>query len=83
MLNDEVFKKGMTELILAFNLELSKEAFNIWYEYCKGLTDKEFRKRVKNCIMYCRKKPFIADLLNPPQNENSFQPANAGAYEIL
>lgn len=82
MLSQEVFKKGLEELLLAFNMELSAEQMKLWYKYCKELKDGEFKKKVKNCILYCRKKPYIADLLNPPQNDNSFEPANAGAYEI-
>lgn len=83
MLNVDTFKSGMEELILAFGLDFKPETLKLWYKYCKDFTDMEFRKKVRNCIMYCRKKPYIADLINPPQSDNCFEPANAGAYEIF
>lgn len=82
MLNQANFKTGMKELILAFNLELGTDQIKIWYKYCKKLSDAEFRNKVKDCIATCRHKPYIADLLNP-QQDYTYAPANAGAYEVI
>ncbi len=83
MLNQDKFKIGLTELMTAFNMELSSEQIKLWYRYSKELTDAEFKKKVENCILTCKHKPYIADLINPQQDYNTFSPANAGAYEVV
>jgi hypothetical protein len=82
MLSQETFKTGLTELMTAFNMELTPEQSKVWYKHCKCLKDVDFTKKVVDCIMFCRHKPYIADLLNLKEKDN-FQPANAGAYEVV
>ena len=82
MLNQDVFKDGMKELMLAFNMDLQAEQIKIWYKYCKKYSDKDFKKKVTNCIKFCRHKPYIADLLDIKEKDE-FSPANAGAYKLM
>lgn len=79
----DVFKTEIAELIMAFNMELDTEQIKLWYKHCKKLTDAQFKRNVDICITNCRHKPFISDVLNPPHNDNTFAPANAGAYEVI
>lgn len=64
MLSQEIFKAGIAELMLAFNMELTPDQIKLWYKYCKKLTDAEFKKKVTGCIETCKKRPCIADLLD-------------------
>lgn len=64
MLSQDVFKNGLKELMLAFNMELREEQIKIWYKYCKNIKDSEFEERIRQCILTCNHKPYIADLMN-------------------
>jgi hypothetical protein len=59
----ETFYEGMAELTAAFDMKLNDEQTTLWYKYTKDLTDAEFKSKVKNCILTCKHKPYIADLL--------------------
>lgn len=82
MLSQDVFKEGLEELILAFNMDLKPEQIKVWYKYCKKISDKDFQNKISNCIKFCRHKPYIADLLDIKERD-TFEPANAGAYEYV
>lgn len=64
MLKPDVFKAGIAELMTAFNMELTPEQIKLWYKHCKKLSDSQFNSKVTACIETCKKKPYIADLLN-------------------
>lgn len=64
MLSEIAFKEGMRELILAFNLDFNEDQMKIWYRYTKSLSDYQFKLKVRNCILTCKHKPYISDLLN-------------------
>lgn len=83
MLGKEVFKGGIKELQIAFKtFRLSEEEIRLWYEYTKHLSDFEYKEKIRNCIMLCKKNPTIADLLNLSKFENDTR-ANAGAYKEI
>jgi hypothetical protein len=82
MLDKKVFKEGMKELELAFNLNLTSPQLDVWYKYCETFKNNEFKKKVTNCIKFCKHKPYIADLLNL-EGKNEFSLSNAAAYKIV
>ncbi|MFL0196431.1 hypothetical protein ACJDU8_12820 [Clostridium sp. WILCCON 0269] len=82
LLDKQIFKEGMKELALAFTLDLKAEQMDVWYKYCQDLRESEFKKKINNCIKFCRHKPYIADLLDIKERD-TFEPANAGAYEYV
>lgn len=86
MLSRDTFNAGIEKLNTEYRdrgFTMTKEKALQWYDFMKDMSNSEFKKKVKNCLMTCKRVPFMADILNPPQNDNSFEPANAGAYEIL
>ena len=43
---------------------MTKRRADIWYKYCKELTDSQWKEKIKNCIRFCRKIPTLADILD-------------------
>ncbi|MBA7478842.1 hypothetical protein ES707_14270 [subsurface metagenome] len=65
MLLRRIFEEGLVEIEIAFsNFEMTKKRADIWYKYCKDLTDEDWKEKIKNCIKGCRKIPTLADILD-------------------
>ena len=65
MLNKKLFRNGLEELQNAFSrFELDEKKIEIWYKYSKDLTDSQWKKKIENCIKFCRKIPSLADILD-------------------
>ena len=65
MLLRKMFEEGLEEIEIAFkNFEMTKRRADIWYKYCKDLTNDNWNKKIKNCIRFCRKIPTLADILD-------------------
>jgi hypothetical protein len=61
---------------------MTRERAALWYKYMKDMSNAEFQGRVQNCLMTCKRIPFLADVMGFKEND-SFEPANAGAYEYV
>jgi hypothetical protein len=65
MVNRKIFDDGLEEIENAFDgFLMTKTKADIWYKYCKDLTDNKFLYRIANCIKGCRKIPALADILD-------------------
>lgn len=84
MLSEKIFKDGLKKLSSAFpGFEIkSKDQFEVWYEFTKGLSDKQYMKKINTCIRTCRHIPYIADVLDLKDGDK-FEPANAAAYQLI
>lgn len=85
MLSKDSFNEGIQLLITEYGdrgFKMTKERAALWYKYMKDMSNAEFQKKIQNCLMNCKRVPFIADVLDLKGNE-SFEPANAGAYEYV
>ena len=85
MLDKEVFNAGVKRLVTEYSdkgFKMTKERASQWYGFMKDMSNSEFEKRVKNCLMTCKKNPTMADVLGLKEN-GIFEPANAGAYEVV
>lgn len=85
MLDKEAFNIGVKKLVTEYSdkgFKMTKERASQWYGFMKDMSNSEFEKKVKNCLMTCRKNPTMADVLGLKESD-SFGPANAGAYEYV
>lgn len=81
MLSENAFKEGMKELILAFNLDFSQEQMLIWYKCTKTLSDNQFKSKIRNCILTCRHKPYISDVMNAEDIQTGWGGTNFNEYD--
>lgn len=85
MLDKESFNKGVEILLTEYGdrgFKMTKERAELWYKHMKNMSVPEFQKKIQNCLMTCKRVPFIADVLDLKESD-SFEPANAGAYEYV
>lgn len=65
MLSKRLFKEALEEIKEVFDgFNLTESKIKIWYKYSKYLTDSQWKKKIENCIKYCRKIPTLADILD-------------------
>lgn len=65
MLNNKTFKDGIEKLVIEYGdrgFAMSKGRAAQWYEYVKGMADKQFNKQIDDCLTNCRHVPFMADV---------------------
>jgi len=60
-----IFDKGLEDFLIAFpNVKMTKNRAEVWYKYCKFLTDEEWLDKISNCIKYCCKsEPVLGDIM--------------------
>lgn len=80
-MDKKIFFNYILKLTTAFDMKLSKEQIDVWYEYLGNLTEKELKQRIDKTIKICNKKPFVADVLGIKEEE--VNRANAGAYRLI
>lgn len=65
MLSKEIFTKGLEEIETAFdNFIMTPQKAKVWYKYVNYLPEKEWQKKIRNCIRGCRKTPALADIID-------------------
>ncbi len=71
----EIFNKGIEELLIAFpKMEMKPTTAEVWYKYSKQLSDFDWEKKIKNCILRCEKyAPLLADIMDAKNRYSEFQ----------
>jgi len=74
MLDRKVFDDGIEELIVAFpGFEMVEAKADLWYKYSKYLTDKQWIRKISECIINCNYTPTLADVLNRKEDSDYFR----------
>jgi hypothetical protein len=63
-LNRKLFDDGLEELVIAFNIDMTPERADVWYNNVGDIEDHQWQQKIKNCIRNCRKVPTLADILD-------------------
>ncbi len=62
----KTFEEGLHKIEISFTgFEMTKEKADLWYSLIKDLNDKDWNRKITNCIKYCNKRyPVLADILD-------------------
>lgn len=85
VLSKDVFNSEIERLNIEYRdrgFKMTKERATQWYSFMKNMSNSDFKKKVDACLMTCRRVPTMADVLGLKESD-TFEPANAGAYEYV
>jgi hypothetical protein len=64
-LDKKTFEEGIHKIELSFtDFQMTKEKADLWFELVKNLDANFWNEKIDNCIVYCRKTPVLADILD-------------------